>query len=121
MTSMSESWMRGLHTVTTTTCAPRQQRSLAIANTGQAPCLPKAMMLALVALGLAFLAIGIIYVAYQAGGLPPMFPGRNSGSTDHHLKHGIVSFAIAGIVWITAWVASWRPVERQFAFRGAGL
>ena len=70
---------------------------------------------------LAFLAIGIIYVAYEAGGLPPMFPGRNSGSTDHHVKHGFVAFAIAGTVWITAWVASWRPVEPQFAFRGAGL
>jgi hypothetical protein len=79
------------------------------------------MMVALVVLGLAFLAIGIIYVAYEAGGLPPMFPGRNSGSTDHHLKHGAVSFAIASTIWITAWVASWRPVERQFAFRGAGL
>jgi hypothetical protein len=70
---------------------------------------------------LAFLAIGIIYLAYESGGLPPMFPGRNSGSTDHHLKHGFISFAIAGTVWITAWVASWRPVEPQFAFRGAGL
>jgi hypothetical protein len=113
--------MKGVHVVTTTTCAPHQQRAGAVASARQARCLPKSLMVTLVALGLAFLAIGIVYVAYQAGGLPPMFPGRNSGSTDHHLKHGVVSFAIAGTVWITAWVASWRPVEPQFAFRGAGL
>lgn len=113
--------MRGVHVVATTTCAPQQRRSGTVAGARQGYCLPKAFVVALLALGLAFLAIGIIYVAYEAGGLPPMFPGRNSGSTDHHLKHGAISFAIAGAVWITAWVASWRPVEPQFAFRGAGL
>src|SRR5450432_305575 len=113
--------MKGVHVVTTTICASPKQRSVTVADTPQAPCPPKRMMVALVAVGLAFLAIGIIYVAYEAGGLPPMFPGRNSGSTDHHVKHGVISFAIAGTIWITAWVAWWRPVEQQLTFRGAGL
>ena len=91
------------------------------ASARQERYLPKALVVIMVALGVAFLAIGIVYVAYEAGGLPPMFPGRNSGSTDHHLKHGAVSFAIAGTIWTTAWVASWRPVEQQLTFRGAGL
>jgi hypothetical protein len=117
--------------VTTTSCAPSDQRSGqrrsgsprpgTLPSTRKPRYLPKALTVTLVGLGIAFLAVGIIYVAYEAGGLPPMFPGRNPGSTDHHLKHGVISFAIAGIVWSAAWVASWRPVERQFAFRGAGL
>jgi|SRR5450631_1250367 len=113
--------MRGVHVVTTTAHTPRQQRSGTAASAREARWLPKTLMVVLVAVGLAFLAIGIIYVAYEAGGLPPMFPGRNSGSTDHHVKHGVISFAIAGTIWITAWVAWWRPVEQQLTFRGAGL
>jgi hypothetical protein len=107
--------------VTTTSCAPQQHRSVTAAGSGQARRWPTALLIGLVVLGVAFLAVGIIYVAYEAGGLPPMFPGRNAGSTDHHLKHGVISFAIAGTVWICAWVASWQPVEPQFTFRGAGL
>ncbi len=98
-----------------------QEHRGAFASARPARYLPKALVVTLIALGVVFLAVGIIYVAYEAGGLPPMFPGRNSGSTDHHLKHGVISLGIAGTIWTTAWVASWRPVEQQFTFRGAGL
>lgn len=54
-------------------------------------------------LGLAFLAIGIVYLTTPAGSLPSFFPGFEDGSIHIHLKHGIASLVLAAGSFVIAW------------------
>ena len=49
-----------------------------------------------VLLGLLFLVIAVIYWADSASSLPSFFPGHDSSSAHHHIKHGVAA-AIVGI------------------------
>jgi len=53
--------------------------------------------------GIVFLIIAIIYWVDTAGSLPSFFPGHEAGSSEHHFKHGVASFAVALGCFVFAW------------------
>jgi hypothetical protein len=57
----------------------------------------------LIAVGLAFVAIAILYFADTAAALPSWVPGHQAGSAHHHTKHGIAAIGLAIVSWIGAW------------------
>jgi UDP-N-acetylmuramyl pentapeptide phosphotransferase/UDP-N-acetylglucosamine-1-phosphate transferase len=56
-----------------------------------------------VALGIALIAIAIVYWAEPAKSLPSFFPGHQAGSSHHHTKHGIASFLVGLACFAFAW------------------
>jgi hypothetical protein len=64
---------------------------------------PVAVTAALILVGIVLAGLGVIYYTRTAGQLPPFLPGHQAGSAHHHLKHGLVAFALALLAWITAW------------------
>ena len=57
----------------------------------------------LLAVGIAFVALGIVYLTTAADKLPSLLPGHEAHVTRHHLKHGIAMFGVAAIAWVGAW------------------
>ena len=57
----------------------------------------------LIAVGLAFVALAIVYFADTAAALPSWLPGHQRGSAHHPTKHGIAAAALAIVSWIGAW------------------
>jgi uncharacterized membrane protein HdeD (DUF308 family) len=62
-------------------------------------------LLALVALvvGIALVVIAVVYFAEPAKSLPSFFPGHESGSAHHHVKHGIASLLVGLACLVFAW------------------
>ena len=60
-------------------------------------------LLAIVA-GIALIVIAAIYWAEPAKSLPSFFPGHQSGSNHHHVKHGIASFLVGLACLVFAWL-----------------
>ena len=56
-----------------------------------------------VVLGIALIAIAAIYWAEPAKSLPGFFPGHQSGSGHHHVKHGIAAFLVGLACLVFAW------------------
>jgi hypothetical protein len=56
-----------------------------------------------IALGIVFLVIAIIYWVDSASSLPSFFPGHESGSAHHHVKHGIAAAVVALGCFVFAW------------------
>jgi hypothetical protein len=52
----------------------------------------------LVVVGVALIAIGIVYFTVKAGSLPSFFPGHITGSTGHRTKHGIAAVVLGALV-----------------------
>jgi hypothetical protein len=52
----------------------------------------------LVIVGLALIAVGIVYFTVKAGSLPSFFPGHIVGSTSHRTKHGIAAVVLGAVV-----------------------
>ena len=48
----------------------------------------------LVLIGLALIAVGIVYFTVKAGSLPSFFPGHITGSGAHRNKHGLVAVIV---------------------------
>ncbi len=61
--------------------------------------------LAIVA-GIALIAIAAVYWAEPAKSLPGFFPGHESGSDHHHVKHGIAAFPVGLACLVSAWFRS---------------
>jgi hypothetical protein len=62
-----------------------------------------ALILPAVILGLALLALAVVYWVDSASALPSFLPGHEAGSSHHHVKHGIAA-AVLGIgCLIFAW------------------
>jgi uncharacterized membrane protein HdeD (DUF308 family) len=59
-----------------------------------------------VALGAVLIVIGIVYFVEPAGSLPSFFPGHESGSTHHHVKHGIAAILVGLACFAFAWFNS---------------
>ena len=56
-----------------------------------------------VLIGLALLALAVLYWVDSASALPSFIPGHEAGSSHHHVKHGIAA-AVLGIgCLIFAW------------------
>jgi amino acid transporter len=53
--------------------------------------------------GVALIAIAIVYWAEPAKSLPSFFPGHEAGSNHHHVKHGIASFLVGLACLVFAW------------------
>jgi hypothetical protein len=60
----------------------------------------------LILVGIAFLALAIVYFTVTADGLPSFFPGHKMGSAHHHVKHGLAMAALAIVAWIGAWFST---------------
>ena len=56
-----------------------------------------------VVVGIALIVIAAIYWAEPAKSLPGFFPGHESGSNHHHVKHGIASFLVGLACLVFAW------------------
>jgi UDP-N-acetylmuramyl pentapeptide phosphotransferase/UDP-N-acetylglucosamine-1-phosphate transferase len=59
-----------------------------------------------VILGIALIAVAIVYWAEPAKSLPSFFPGHESGSGHHHTKHGIAAFLLGLACLAFAWFNS---------------
>jgi hypothetical protein len=64
---------------------------------------PAVLTVALIALGVIFAALGVLYLAKTAGQLPAFLPGHQAGSGHHHTRHALAAFALAILSWIGAW------------------
>lgn len=59
-----------------------------------------------IVIGIAFLALGVLYFAEPAKSLPSFIPGHEAGSTHHHIKHGIAAVVLSVGCFIFAWFQS---------------
>ena len=59
-----------------------------------------------VIIGIAFLALGVLYFTEPAKSLPGFIPGHQAGSTHHHIKHGIAAVVLSVGCFIFAWFQS---------------
>jgi uncharacterized membrane protein HdeD (DUF308 family) len=53
--------------------------------------------------GIVLIVIAIVYWAEPAKSLPGFFPGHQSGSGHHHVKHGIAAFVVGLACFVFAW------------------
>ena len=60
----------------------------------------------LAVVGLALVAVAVVYWVVPAGSLPSFFPGHAAGSTAIHIKHGVAAFIAAILVLLGAWFSS---------------
>jgi UDP-N-acetylmuramyl pentapeptide phosphotransferase/UDP-N-acetylglucosamine-1-phosphate transferase len=56
-----------------------------------------------VVVGIALIAVAIVYWAEPAKSLPSFFPGHQAGSSHHHTKHGIAAFLVGLACFAFAW------------------
>lgn len=56
-----------------------------------------------VILGIVLIIIAIVYWTSTADALPSFFPGHQSGSSTHHVKHGIAAFLLGLACLVFAW------------------
>jgi UDP-N-acetylmuramyl pentapeptide phosphotransferase/UDP-N-acetylglucosamine-1-phosphate transferase len=56
-----------------------------------------------VVVGIALVAIAIVYWVEPAKSLPSFFPGHQAGSSHHHTKHGVASFLVGLACFAFAW------------------
>ncbi len=59
-----------------------------------------------VILGIALIAVGIVYFAEPARSLPSFFPGHQAGSSHHHAKHGIAAVLLGLACFAFAWFST---------------
>ena len=76
---------------------------------------PVAVTAALIVVGIVLAGLGVIYFTRTAGQLPAFLPGHQAGSVHHHLKHGLVAFALALLAWIAAWFTTGKRGRRGAA------
>jgi uncharacterized membrane-anchored protein YitT (DUF2179 family) len=62
-----------------------------------------AIIIAAVVVGIALIAVGIVYWVEPAKSLPSFFPGHEAGSGHHHVKHGIAAFLVGVALLVFAW------------------
>ena len=53
--------------------------------------------------GVALIAVGIVYWVEPASSLPSFFPGHQTGSGHHHVKHGVAAFLVGAALLVFAW------------------
>ena len=66
-----------------------------------------------VVVGLALIALAIVYWVEPAKSLPSWIPGHTAGSAHHHVKHGIASFFIGLASLVYAWFQTGSSRTRQ--------
>jgi hypothetical protein len=73
------------------------------------------LILPAVALGVLFLVIAAVYWIDSAGSLPSFFPGHESGSAHHHVKHGLAAAIVAVGCFVFAWFQTGGAPQRNRA------
>ncbi|HST25946.1 MAG TPA: hypothetical protein VLJ76_08140 [Gaiellaceae bacterium] len=73
----------------------------------------RALILPAVVLGLVLIAIAVVYWVEPAKSLPSFFPGHDSHSTTHHLKHGIAAFLVGLVAFAFAWFQTGPKTARK--------
>ena len=70
--------------------------------------MPKSRLLtaAAVVVGVALFVVAVVYWVEPAHSLPGFFPGHQSGSNHHHVKHGIAALVVGLAVLAFAWFQS---------------
>ena len=66
----------------------------------------KLLVVLAVVLGIALIAVAVVYWVEPAGSLPSFFPGHEAGSSHHHAKHGIAAFLLGLACLAFAWFNS---------------
>ena len=67
----------------------------------------RTLVIAGIIAGVFFVAVGIMYFAVPAKSLPlPDFLGHQSGSSHHHVKHGIAAILVGIACFVFAWFKS---------------
>jgi hypothetical protein len=64
---------------------------------------PRLLAAAAAVVGLILIVIAVVYFVEPAKSLPSFFPGHESGSTHHHVKHGIAALALGLAALAFAW------------------
>jgi uncharacterized membrane protein HdeD (DUF308 family) len=64
------------------------------------------LVIAAVVAGILFIALGIVYFVEPAKSLPSLRPGHESGSSHHHVKHGIAAVLVGIGCFVFAWFQS---------------
>ena len=62
----------------------------------------RALVVLLTIVGLALIAVGVVYFVVKAGSLPSFFPGHVTGSSAHRSKHGLVAVVVGAVVLVIA-------------------
>ena len=76
--------------------------------------LARLLVPAAVIVGLALIAVAVVYWIEPAKSLPGFFPGHETGSSRHHVKHGIAALVVGLAVLAFAWFQSGRkPAARS--------
>ncbi len=68
-----------------------------------------------VVVGIALIAVAIVYWAEPAKSLPGFFPGHKAGSGHHHVKHGIAALLVGLACLVFAWFNTGGPRTRPTA------
>lgn len=63
----------------------------------------RATTAACLVVAVACVVVAIVYFTKTADALPSFFPGHTTGSTRHHIKHGIAFIGLAVLALIGAW------------------
>ena len=59
-----------------------------------------------IVVGIVLIVIAFVYWLEPARSLPGFFPGHESGSGHHHVKHGIAAFLVGVACFVFAWFAT---------------
>jgi hypothetical protein len=71
----------------------------------------RTLILPAVVVGLALIALAIVYFVDSADALPSFLPGHQAGSSHHHIKHGIAALCLGAAALILAWFQT-GPTDR---------
>jgi hypothetical protein len=63
----------------------------------------RALVVAAVILGVALIAVAVLYWVEPARSLPSFTPGHETGSDHHHMKHGIAALLLGAGCLVYAW------------------
>jgi hypothetical protein len=56
-----------------------------------------------VIIGVALIVLAVVYWIEPAGSLPSFLPGHETGSSHHHIKHGIAALVVGAALLVFAW------------------
>ena len=62
-------------------------------------------------IGVALIALAVVYWVEPAGSLPAWIPGHEAGSGHHHVKHGLAAFLVGVALLVLAWFQSGKKTR----------
>ena len=72
----------------------------------------KPVTVLLIVAAVVLVVLGIVYFTTTADKLPSVMPGHESGSTRHHIKHGLAVVSLAVLALVGAWFTT-APSDRD--------